>query len=126
MKKILLLLIFFSGYRIAMTQEVNGVYQDSTSTSFKNCYAIFATVGDSIFMTHYLEFEGQPFVEYGKGIIKGDELIYQVVVTKGIPGWSSAGTHRLKIEEDGKVLRGTYSDNLGNTGALIFTRRFEN
>lgn len=75
-------------------------------------------------MTHYLEFQGHPFIEYGSGIVKGNQIQYTVYVTVQIPGWnSSKGQHILTISEDGKTLRGTYEDNAGNKGNLVFKRK---
>lgn len=107
----------------ANAEDINGIWQDSTSTSFSNCTAIFAVKNDSVFMTHYLEFNTIPFVEYGKGVIKGDSIIYSVTVSKQIPGWSTAGVHRLKSFDQGKTLRGNYHDNKGNSGTLVFKRK---
>ena len=101
---------------------LNGWWSDSASASFSNCYASFQLVGDSVFMTHYIEFNNQPFFETGKGIVKGDSLIYNVIVRHGIEGWSTAGTHCLAIKND-SLLEGSYSDNKGNKGPLVFRKR---
>jgi len=106
-----------------IANDINGLWEDSTGNSFTNCHAIFSVKNDSVFMTHYLEFNGTPFVEHGGGIISNDSLIYSVIVTKGIPGWSTAGVHRLKISNKGNTLRGTYHDNKGNTGPIVFKRK---
>lgn len=109
---------------LTFAQDINGVWSDSSSASFDNCYAIFSIEGDSVFMTHYIEFNGNPFVEHGEGTIKNDELQYHVKVTKQIPGWTTtAGDHILKISSDGLTLRGTYKDNVGNSGPLVFKRK---
>jgi hypothetical protein len=109
----------------SFAQDINGVWSDSSSTSFKNCYAIFSIQEDSVFMTHYIEFNGTPFVEHGEGTIKDNVLKYHVVVTKRIPGWTAtAGDHILKLSDDGETLRGTYKDNTGNSGSLVFKRAF--
>tara|TARA_B110000211_G_C14062311_1_gene546115 strand:- start:1779 stop:2165 length:387 start_codon:yes stop_codon:yes gene_type:complete len=124
MKKLLCSLFILIG-SVSFAQDINGVWSDSSSTSFGNCYAIFSIQGDSIFMTHYIEFNGAPFVEHGEGIIKDNILKYHVVVTKQIPGWTTtAGDHVLQLSADGKTLRGTYSDNVGNKGPLVFKRAF--
>ncbi len=76
-------------------------------------------------MTHYLEFKGNPFVEYGVGIVKGNQAEYTVYVTTQVPGWNTTkGHHSLTISEDGQTLRGTYKDNSGNKGALVFKRKY--
>ena len=76
-------------------------------------------------MTHYLEYKGDPFVEYGAGIIKGNQIQYTVYVTVQVPGWSTTkGYHVLTISEDGQTLRGTYEDNTGNKGNLVFKRKY--
>lgn len=122
-KLILLAIILCTG--ISKAQNLNGVWADSSSSSFDNCYAVFALDGDSVFMTHYIEFNGKPFIEYGRGIKKGNEIIYSVKVTQQIPGWSTtAGLHTLMISKDGQTLRGSYKDNVGNTGPLVFKRLF--
>lgn len=106
-----------------VSHDINGLWEDSTGTPFTNCHLIFAMKNDSVFMTHYIEFNGQPFVEYGTGIMIKDSLNYEVIVTKGIPGWSTAGIHRLKIFDSGNTLRGSYHDDNGNTGPLVFKRK---
>lgn len=102
--------------------QVSGVWQDVNSDSFTNCYAQFTQKKDSIFMTHFLEFNGEPFYEVGEGIRKGDSIIYHVEVKHQIPGWSTAGDHYLKINKEGNVLEGYFIDNLGNKGELKFKR----
>jgi hypothetical protein len=104
-------------------QDINGLWEDSTGTSFTNCHVIFAVKNDSVFMTHYLEFNEKPFIEHGAGTITKDSLIYNVIVTKGIHGWSTAGVHKLKIFDNGNSLRGVYHDNKGNTGPIVFKRK---
>ena len=76
-------------------------------------------------MTHYLEFKGNPFVEYGAGIVNGNQIQYTVYVTVQVPGWNSKkGYHILTVSEDGKTLRGTYEDDSGNKGNLVFKRKY--
>ena len=105
-------------------QSINleGWWSDSVSASFSNCYANFQQKGDSIYMAHFIEFNGQPFFETGKGVINNDSLIYNVIVIHKIEGWSTAGTHKLKLI-DKNTLEGTYADNKGNKGPLLFRRR---
>ena len=120
------LIVFQLGFTFSLfgQNNVNGLWEDATSSSaFSHCTAIFAQDGDSIFVTHYLEFNGQPFVEYGSGTIQGDTLIYEVKVTQQIPGWATSGTHQLILSEDKKTLKGTYTDNKGNTGELVFKKK---
>lgn len=112
--------IFISS--IGFSQNISGVWSDSSSTSFTNCTAIFAVDGDSVFVTHYLEFNGQPFVEYGSGTYKNGVLDYSVKVVVQIPGWSTAGIHHLELSADGRTLRGTYEDNADNTGELVLKK----
>ena len=122
MKKLLFILaIIFSA--TVSAQDFNGVWADSSSASFTNATAVFSIQNDSVFMTHYVEFNGNPFVEHGEGIVKGKQLIYTVKVTVQVPGWSTTqGDHVLTISEDENTLRGTYKDNAGNTGPLVFKR----
>ncbi len=102
---------------------IDGFWSDSTSTNFTNCYAQFTQKGDSVFMTHFLEFQGQPFFERGVGIIKGDSLIYNVVVIHKIEGWATTGKHALKLSKDGKTLEGTIFAGNGYVGPITFRRR---
>jgi hypothetical protein len=102
--------------------DVNGIWKDSAGTSFDKGTMIIAQKGDSIILTHYLEFNGQPFTEYGVGKIKGDSLIYHLTVTLPIPGWSLTGVHKLKLSKHGNKLIGIYIDDKGNSGRLVFTR----
>ncbi|MBO73110.1 MAG: hypothetical protein CMD35_05760 [Flavobacteriales bacterium] len=124
MKNLLLTLaLFFPVF--TFSQNFNGVWVDSSSADFSNCTAVFSIKKDSVFMTHYLEFQGHPFVEYGSGIVKGNQIQYTVYVTVQVPGWNtSKGYHVLTISEDGKTLRGTYEDNAGNKGKLVFKRKY--
>jgi hypothetical protein len=117
------LLISSSLFSQAIAHDINGLWEDSTGNSFTNCHAIFAVKNDSVFMTHYLEFNGTSFVEHGIGLVSNDSLIYTVVVAKGIPGWSTAGIHRLKITNKGNTMSGSYYDNKGNTGPIVFIRK---
>jgi hypothetical protein len=106
--------------------SLSGVWADSLGSSFKNQQAVFAVTKDQVFMSHYLEFNGQPFVEHGMGDRKvdvhGDTLIYAVEVTRGIPGWATSGKHFLVLDSNKTTLRGTFEDNKGNKGALVFKR----
>ncbi len=124
MKKLLfplLMIISLASY----AQDINGVWSDSSSTGFKNCWAIISVQGDSVFMTHYIEFNGNPFVEHGEGVIRNNNLRYHVVVTKQVPGWTTtSGEHNLTLSSDGNTLRGTYKDNAGKSGPLVFRRKF--
>lgn len=122
MKKLLLgLTTFFS--LTSMAQDFNGVWADSSSASFTNATAVFSVQNDSVFMTHYVEFNGHPFVEHGQGIVKGNQLIYTVKVSVQVPGWTTTqGDHILTLSADEQTLRGTYKDNAGNTGPLVFKR----
>lgn len=123
--KNLLIILSFTLAHFSNAQDINGVWADSSSSSFGNCYAIFSIDKDSVFMTHYIEFNGSPFVEHGSGIVKNGVLEYHVNVTKQIPGWTTtAGDHHLIVSADGKTLRGTYKDNVGNSGPLVFKRLF--
>ena len=109
----------------SFSQNFNGIWVDSSSTSFSNCSAVFSVKNDSVFMTHYLEFNGNPFVEYGIGKVYGKKLKYNVNVTLQVPGWKTTkGKHILTISEDGKTLRGTYEDDSGNKGVLVFKRKY--
>lgn len=102
----------------------NGVWDDSTNVNFKNCYAVYSEIGDSIHMGHYIEFKGQPFFETGSGIIKGDSIIYHVDVIRPIPAWGpGGGTHYLKLSEDKNTLKGIFITDGGNKGPLAFKRR---
>ncbi len=106
-----------------LEQDLNGLWKDSTGNSFSDCHLIIAQKGDSVFMTHSLKFNGSPFVEYGSGVVKNDSVIYNVTISKGIEGWSTAGIHSLKLSTDGKTLRGKFEDNLGNVGGLVFKKQ---
>lgn len=102
----------------------NGVWEDVNNDDFKNCYAVYSEVGDSIHMAHYIEFKGQPFFETGSGIIKGDSIIYHVDVIKPIPAWGpDGGTHYLKLSEDKNTLKGIFITDGGHKGPLVFKRK---
>ena len=102
----------------------NGIWEDVNTDDFKNCYAVFSEIGNSIHIAHYIEFKGQPFFETGSGIIKGDSIIYHVDVIKPIPAWGpEGGTHYLKLSEDKNTLKGVFVTDGGHKGPLIFKRR---
>tara|TARA_Y100000589_G_scaffold228213_1_gene215666 strand:+ start:277 stop:669 length:393 start_codon:yes stop_codon:yes gene_type:complete len=124
MKKLLLYLVSAFPF-FTFSQNFNGVWADSSNINFSNCTAIFSVKKDSVFMTHYLEYKGSPFVEHGAGIVEGNKIKYRVNVSVQVPGWTTTkGFHTLTISEDGKTLRGTYEDNSGNKGNLVFKRRY--
>jgi hypothetical protein len=102
--------------------NINGVWADSNSTVFTNCYLIIAQDGAKTNMTHYLEFNGTPMVETGVGTYIDGKVFFEVKVTKPIPGWATTGKHYLTISADGKTLRGEYQDAKGNKGPLVFKR----
>ena len=113
------------GVDLAWSQKstpFSGVWADSAGVQFKNQTAVFSVTSDQVMMTHYLEFNGQPFIEQGLGDRRGDTLDYVVQVTQTIPGWATEGKHKLVLDRDGKTLRGIYEDNKGNKGSLIFKK----
>ena len=125
--KILLYNFFLFLPMFTFSQEFSGVWADSSNTNFSNCTAVFSVKKDSVFMTHYLEYKGSPFVEHGVGIVEGNQIKYTVTVSVQVPGWTTTkGFHILTISEDGKTLRGTYKDNAGNKGNLVFKRKHPN
>lgn len=123
MKKLFFLFSIFISLNI-FGQDINGVWADSCSSSFTNPTAVFAIKNDSVFMTHYVEFNGHPFVEHGIGTIKGNQLHYKVFVTVQVPDWTTTqGEHVLTLSEDGNTLRGYFKDNSGNSGPIVFKRK---
>lgn len=120
-----LFLLSLSGFKPSdknTQQDLNGLWTDSNSASFQNCYIIFSQQGNKVKMMHYLEFNGTPMVEQGEGTIEGNKVSYDVVVPKAIPGWATTGKHIFILSPDGKTLRGIYQDGKGNTGPIIFKR----
>lgn len=119
-----ILLVFSCGKQDKQTTGFSGIWSDCNGVDFDNCYAVFSTKGDSIYMGHYIEFKGQPFFESGSGIIKGDSIIYHVDVMRPIPAWGpDGGTHYLKLSQDKNTLEGIFVTDSGNKGSLIFNRR---
>lgn len=103
--------------------KLDGLWADSVSgIAFKNCYAIINSDGNKINISHYLEFNNQPFAEVGTGTFEKGKLEYKVKVTLPIEGWATAGTHIFTLSADGNTLRGKYIDNKGNTGPLVLKR----
>ncbi|HEY8401809.1 MAG TPA: hypothetical protein VIK89_11125 [Cytophagaceae bacterium] len=102
--------------------SISGIWADSNSASFQNCYALFSQDGESVYLVHYLEFNGTGMVEHGFGKRVGNKVEYEVKVTKAIPGWSTSGKHTLYLSPDGNTLRGTYVDAKGNEGPIVFKR----
>jgi hypothetical protein len=102
--------------------NISGLWTDVNSTNFKNCYVIIAQDGNKIIMNHYLEFKGTKMVEYGIGEIKDSTVTYDVVVTKAIPGWATKGKHILTLNKQGDTLKGTYEDEQGKNGPIVFAK----
>jgi hypothetical protein len=126
MKKIILFFILIFSSSISFSQtgnyDLNGLWADSNSAAFSNACIIFSQEGSDITFSHYLEFNGAPMVEHGKGKIKGNKVEYKVKVSKAIPGWAKVGFHSLVLSPDGKTLRGIYKDGKGNSGPLVFKK----
>lgn len=101
--------------------NASGLWTDVNSADFDQGYLIIAQDNQDIHMTHYVEYKGQPLVEYGKGTRVGNQLSYQVTVTRKIPGWVTKGTHILTLSADGQSLEGRYESKLGS-GPLKFVR----
>jgi hypothetical protein len=115
---ILITQFVFSQTKIA----IDGVWKDDNS-GVKNAVAIFSEQEDNqIVFAHYLEWKGQKFVESGVGIRDGNTITYTVKVTVPIEGWATEGIHILTISEDGKSLKGTYSDNKNRHGEIAFVK----
>ena len=113
----------FKNTHYGILPQISGIWQDINSDKFTNCYAQFTQKKDSVFMTHFLEFDGEPFYEVGEGIRKGDSIVYHVEVKHQIKGWSTSGYHHLKINKEGNIFEGYFIDNLGNKGELRFVRK---
>ena len=105
-------------YTIGAT-ELAGLWTDSNTTAFQNSAIIFSVEGATIEMLHYLEWQGHPFVEKGKGRIYGRKLDYFVTVTRPIPGWTITGEHFLTLSKDGRTLRGACEDENGILVPLV-------
>jgi hypothetical protein len=99
-----------------------GLWRDSNTTVYKNSSIIFSVEGSNIEMLHYMEWQGKPFVEKGRGKIYGSRLDYFVVVTNPIPGWAMTGEHFLTISSDGRTLSGAFEDENGTLGSLVFKK----
>ena len=103
--------------------SISGLWTDSNSASFQNCYLIVSEKDGEMFTCHYLEFNGKPMVEHGIGKRNGNQLTIDVTVTLPIPGWATHGSHFLRISDDGQTLYGEYQDGKGNRGPLVFKRK---
>lgn len=102
--------------------SIDGVWEDDNS-GVKNAIAIFSEQeNNQILYTHYLEWNGQKFVESGIGYREGNTITVAVKVTTTIEGWATEGTHVLTISEDGKSLKGTYSDSMDRHGEIAFKK----
>ena len=124
MKKLIIILYTYLPF-VSFSQDFSGIWTDSTNADFSNCTAIFSVSNDSVFMAHYLKFKGNSFIEHGSGIIKNNQVEYTVNVTLQVPGWTATkGYHKLTLSKDANTLRGTYVDNSGNTGNLVFKRKY--
>lgn len=103
--------------------DVAGVWTDHPAPTITNAYMIISQIGSKLKMVHHLTWKGQPFIEEGVGTINADGYIqWDVIVTTPIPGWATAGQHKLKYESNKGTLKGTYHDNKDNEGPLFFHR----
>jgi hypothetical protein len=101
--------------------DINGVWED-INPGVQNAVAVISEQNGKVAFSHYLEWKGQKFVESGKGKRTGNTIIYTVKVTLPIEGWATAGTHTLKLSEDGNTLEGTFKDNKERSGPIAFKR----
>lgn len=124
LKITLFILLFNFSNDVISQQNLNGVWKDSSGVQFKNCYLIIAQEDSIVNMIHYLEYNGIPMVEYGKGTFVNDSVVYEVTVSQAVPGWSTKGIHKLVISKDGKKLSGMFFDNKGNEGRIVFIKQF--
>lgn len=119
------LFIFLLLTSIGFSQKkvsIDGVWEDDNS-GVKNTVAIFSEQeNNQIVFTHYLEWKGQKFVESGIGVRDGNTITCTVKVTTQIEGWATEGVHVLILSEDGKSLRGNYSDNKDRHGEIAFKK----
>lgn len=102
-------------------RNVSGLWTDVNTKDFKHGYLIIAQDNNDIHITHYLEYKGQPMVEFGRGSRSDNQLDYQVKVTRKIPGWVTKGQHQLTLSADGQTLTGRYVSKAGS-GPLKFVR----
>jgi hypothetical protein len=107
----------------ANTANLNGLWRDVAGPTFANCYLIISQDGTQARMTHYLEFNGTPMVEFGEGTVTGNKVHFKVKITQQIPGWATTGEHDLELSDDGNSLQGTFKDGKGNKGPLLFKRQ---
>ncbi len=103
-------------------EELAGLWTDSNTKTFQHSAIIFSVEGSTIEMMHYLEWQGHPFVEKGRGRIYGRKLDYFVTVTRPIPGWSLTGEHFLTLSKDGRTLRGACEDENGILVPLVLKK----
>lgn len=101
--------------------DINGVWED-INPGVQNAVAIISEQNGKVIFSHYLEWKGQKFVESGTGKRTGNTIVYRVDVTLPIEGWATAGTHTLKLSEDGNLLKGTFIDNKKRSGPIAFKR----
>mgnify|MGYP006377665469 CR=1 FL=1 len=112
----------FSQKKDIILNDVNGLWSGVNNENFKNNQLIIAQDRSKIIITHYLEYKGISMIEYGIGTIKGDDVAYDVIVTKAIPGWALKGKHILKLNKTKDSLIGIYDAGKGNTGEIVFKR----
>lgn len=101
--------------------DINGVWVDNNE-NVQNAVAIISEQNGKVIFSHYLEWNGQKFVESGIGKRIGNTIEYTVDVTLPIEGWATQGTHTLTLSEDGNTLKGTYKDNKKREGPISFKR----
>ena len=101
--------------------QVAGVWTDAPAATIQNAYMIISQTKTKLKMVHHILWNGKPFVEEGQGTINAQgEIEWKVIVTTQISGWATAGTHKLKFDPKKGTLEGTYHDNKGNKGPLVF------
>ena len=124
MCSLLVLMLGSAGFSQS-SSNVGGVWSDCQGEAFSNCTAVFSQKDDSVFVTHYIEWNGHPMIEHGRGTRIGNVLTYHVWVTVQVPGWGALeGDHYLTLSEDGNTMEGQYKSDEGNSGPLKFVRSF--
>lgn len=119
-------LIVFCAATIALAAEnFSGIWEDKNPDTVNSQY-IYSQFGNKVLAAGYFEFKGVPCVWSGSGTLKGNVVEHTVDYSKRHPhpSWKGAdGRFVLTLSPDGRVLKGTWYNNNGDSGEKIIVKR---
>ncbi len=125
MKKVVILAIVLFGSFSIYSQNIDGVWEETSTTEHKNSTVVICQLGDNVYLTCYWEFRGAPIVWKGEGKREGNRIAFDYEHSKLVTGWDPKGKQVLTISGDGKKMTGTWSNTRNESGPLTYIRKSE-